>query len=1078
MKGRGLLWTALAWLLFLPGVMRAQVTASIVGTVQDTSGAVIPGAAVTVKNLETGAARTAVTDQRGYYRTLSLPVGLYEVEAEKTGFKKQIRTGINLVVGQEAVVNLNLQVGEVQQTVTVSAEAPIVNTTTASTSGLVGERQVKDLPLNGRSFDNLIMLNPGTSGPVSSIKISTAAVDPGNKFNISGMRSTDNLFLLNGIEYTGTSLFDDTPGGVSGQLLGIDAVREFNVQANTYGAEYGKRAGGQISIVTMSGTNQLHGSAFEFLRNNVLDAAKWEDNAYGVKKPPFRRNGFGAAAGGPLRRDKTFLFGNYEGFRERLTTTNISFVPDANARQGLLPCNAVASTPTFVKPPCAGSELVNVGLAPGIAPYLALWPAPNGPELAGGIAQSINPAANPIREDFGTARVDQIFSEKDWLFGAYTVDDGVKTTPLANPLAAQLQTLRTQVLSLEETHTFSPNFLNTARAGFSRAGFLITARPVISLPPSLSLIAGQPMGQVSVGGGTGLGASTLSSFSSVAQLQPIRRNLFTFTDSIQIIKGKHLITLGGWAQRVQKTSINQTVAFGSVAFNDLQSLLQGNAAAFQGGLSFSVLYHHQWEGAWYAQDTIKVLPNLTINFGLRHQFTDGWNVQPRGPVNYLFGPNGALLTPPLMGGSIFTTNNAKWLFDPRIGLAWDPFGKGKTSIHAGFGTYHNLMDDLSYPIANPATLTLTNFRFPIPQLSPGTPVPPGAAPRPYSVSPPDARTPTVQQWSLMVEQQLTASTALTLGYVGSHGYHFLGSADVNPAQSVICSASLGNCPAGIPDGTRYFPSASVRINPQLGSGVSYDSFAYSKYNALQVDLRQRLRAGVTFRANYTYSKSMDNASQLANTLLSNCPANVLDIYNTHRDYSVSCYDVPHRFSFSGSYDLPIGAGKAFLGGASGVPAKLLGGWKLNGIVSAQTGFPFTLVNGFNSSRNGNSTPTDRPSLDPAFTGPVMLRSPNQWFNPRAFILPPAGTYGNVGRNTLRGPGIADVDVSLFKDTRLSERMNLEFRAEFFNLLNHANLGMPGRSLFSASGAPVGSAGVITNTLTTSRQIQFGLKLIF
>ena len=318
-------WLLLAWLIFLAGIALAQVTASVVGTVQDASGAVIPGVAVTVKNLETGAARALVTDDRGYYRALSLPVGRYEMTAEKTGFQTQVRTGINLVIGQEAVVNLRLEVGEVQQAVLVTAEAPIVNTTTASTAGLVGEQQVKDLPLNGRSFDNLIALNPGTSNP-TALKGTVGARGPGNFFNIAGRRGDENLFLLNGIEYSGSAIVGSTPGGASGQLLGIDAVREFNMQANTYGAQYGKRAGGQVNIVTMSGGNQFHGTLFEFLRNSALDARNFFDRGSVTNQrrlPPFARNNFGASAGGPIRKDKSFVFGNYEGLRQRLTTTNV-----------------------------------------------------------------------------------------------------------------------------------------------------------------------------------------------------------------------------------------------------------------------------------------------------------------------------------------------------------------------------------------------------------------------------------------------------------------------------------------------------------------------------------------------------------------------------------------------------------------------------------------------------------------------------------------------------------------------------------------------------------------------------------
>ena len=1039
----------------------AQVTASVVGTVQDVSGAVIPGVSVTVKDLETGVARTVTTDERGYYRALSLPVGRYEVAAEKSGFKRQVRTGINLVVGQEAVVNLSLEVGEVQQAVTVTAEAPIVNTTTASTAGLVGEREVKDLPLNGRSFDNLITLNPGTTNIATAMKDNSGANPPGAMFNINGRRSNDNMFLLNGIEYTGSALSGNTPGGASGQLLGIDAVREFNVQANTYGAEYGKRAGGQISIVTMSGTNQLHGTAFEFLRNSVLDAR----NFFDVTKPQFRRNDFGGSAGGPIRKDKTFVFGNYEAYRQSLTITSVAFVPDANARQGLLPTGP-------------GGSPLNVGLAPGMAPYFAIYPQPNGPELGGGIAEAISPANNPVREDFGTVRMDQVFSVKDMLSGSYTVDDGAVTTPNLDPFSGTILDLRAQVLSLEETHTFSPSLINIARVGFSRAANFSDNHPLISLPPSLSIIAGRPLGVITIGGGaTVVGAGAISAFGSSNVQRQEKRNYFTYSDSVQIVKGKHQISLGAWFERLRLDDLNGTsYGYGGLQFSDLTSFIQGKVALLQAGLSWVRLGHRNWMGAGYAQDTIKVSSNFTLNLGLRDEFTNGWNVHPARPIiNYTIGTNGGI-DQPISGSSLFTKNNATHLFAPRVGLAWDPFGKGKTSIHAGFGTYYNLYDDLAFIIPQLSGIQLSNVQFPI-QLQPGATIA-GAVPAPRDLTPSDAKTPTVLEWSFSIEQQLTPGTAISLGYVGSHGYHFLESGDMNPTQSVICSAALGNCPAGLADGTKFYPPGTKPLNPALGSATSWVSAVGTSYQALQVDLRQRFSKGLTFRADYTFSKALDDGSTIGSSFFTNCQSYILDVFDVRRDYGPSCYGITQRFVFNGSYDLPLGQGKALFRGATGAADKLLSGWRLIGIVSAQNGVPFTPTVGFNVSRNGAHTIPDRPSVNPNFSGPANVGTPNEWFNPSAFILPPAGTYGNVGRNTLRGPGLTDLDLSVLKDTRMTERLNLEFRAEFFNLLNHANFGIPARSLFTTSGAPVSSAGVITNTVTTSRQIQFGLKLIF
>src|SRR3989454_10916962 len=319
-------------------------TATILGTVKDTSGALIPGVSITVKHTEIGLTRSVVSGERGAYNVPLLPVGAYEITTTMPGFKLAVRSGINLVVGQEAVVDLTLEVGANAEQVTVTGDAPLVNTTTASVSGLVNERQVKDLPLNGRSFDNLITLNAGAINYTALKTPNAPTAGEGNSFSVAGRRPLENLFLLNGIEYSGSSVQSNTPGGVSGQLLGIDAIREFNLVSDTYSAQYGKRAGAQVNIVTQSGTNQIHGTAFEFLRNSALDARNFFDvqNAPApTPVPPFKRNQFGGALGGPLRKDKTFLFGNYEGFRQRLAISDVTTVPDGNARKGVLPCNLI-----------------------------------------------------------------------------------------------------------------------------------------------------------------------------------------------------------------------------------------------------------------------------------------------------------------------------------------------------------------------------------------------------------------------------------------------------------------------------------------------------------------------------------------------------------------------------------------------------------------------------------------------------------------------------------------------------------------------------------------------------------------
>jgi hypothetical protein len=1058
--------------------LQAQVTAAISGTVTDSSGAGVSDAMVTVKSLETGASRATTTDSSGQYTILSLPLGPQEVKAEKNGFKSALRTGIDLVVGQEAVVNLQLEVGELVQQVTVAAETPVVNTTTSAVSGVVGEKQIRDLPLNGRSFDDLITLNPGSVN-YSAMKSANTSTSDGNTFSVDGRRTYENLFLLNGIEYTGSSQLGVTPGGASGELLGVDAIREFNVLTDTYGAEYGKRAGAQVSAITQSGTNQLHGTLYEFLRNSDLDARNFFDQAF---VPPFRRNQFGAALGGPLKKNKWFLFGNYEGFRQVLAESSVSVVPDDKARLGLLP-NA------------SGVYVPAAKLNPAMLQYMQLWPAVNGPELTvnglpSGTALSYNNPRQTVREDFGTLRTDYILGDRDTFSAAYTIDDGDSTIPQSDPLFGAYEPLRSQVASVEETHVISPEILNTFRAGFSRAAFAYDPVDFVSFPASTDFVTGLGPGGIVVGGGvttTGGGTITSAGPNNAADVWN-RRNLFTYTDSVQILKGRQQITAGIWFQRVQENDNTASRQLGQASFASLATFLQGTVTTFQVVPDANELGWRSFFGAAYFQDAIKLLPNLTFSAGLRYEFTTGWNEESGRAANYIPGSNGFLETTPIVGNSVFTQNNATHLLGPRAGLAWDVFGNGKTAVRAGYGMYYSLIDDLSFLMNSiPPYNGSVTLKGSLPSFVPLTP---GVPPSPTTIFAPqgvqsNAKTPTVQEWNFTIEQQLSRNTVLRGSYVGSFGYHGFVSVDPNAIPPTVCASSAG-CSAGgdlktgsvVPQGTLYVPGPAAPLpNPKLGAGFFWYTEGNSSYNALQVDVIHRFSSGLQFRANYTYSKDLDMNSALTGAQANNQPQMIMDPYDVRRDWGPSAYNIPNSASFSGTYDLPFGKGKPLANNLGSFGNHLVSGWQYNVIVSLMDGFPFTPEVGSNQSGDGDTRNPDRPSLNPAFSGPVILGSPNQWFNPKAYLLPAAGTFGNVGRGVLSGPGLAEVDTSLFKTTALTERTNLQFRAEFFNVLNHANLGTPNATVFSGSSYSP-SAGLITTTATTSRQIQFGLKLIF
>jgi Carboxypeptidase regulatory-like domain len=1057
------------WLLCsLP--VSAQVSASLSGRVLDQTGAVISGASVTAENLDTAVTRTTITDQAGRYQLLSLPIGRYEIRATKDGFAEEIRTGILLVVGQDATADLNLQVGKVTEQVKVESNVPVVNTSTQDISGLVGEKEVKTLPLNGRSYDLLLTLNPGivnfTAEKTGGIGVSNSST--GNNFSVSGNRPQQNLFLLNGIEFSGAAENNMTPGGPSGQLLGVDSVREFNMLRDTYGAEYGKHPGGQVAIVTQSGSNQWHGSLYEFLRNSALNARNYFDPP--GTTPPFQRNQFGGALGGPIQKDKTFFFLNYEGFTQNLHQTSVAFVPDLASR---------------------------AKAAPDVQPLLNLWPTPlaSDPTFNGIAAYSSSPLQT-IRENYGTARLDHIFSSKDTFSAIYTIDDGHDFTPtIADPYSTDILTLREQVASLEETHIFSPTLLNTARFGYSRAGYFFTGEstpgtPAASVP---GFLLGDPVGAVVVGGSAasnpqaqiGLAGSNNGSNLTVA------RNLYTYEDQVSWTHGVHQFSFGAWFQQFQSNETLALSQYGQATFASLQTFLTGVTSSFLYDPAPTEMNWRSLFGALYAQDTIRMSPKLTLTLGFRDEFSTGWNEAHGRAANYTF-TDGVISSQPRIAGDAFTVNNAKFLPQPRVGLAWSPY-QGKTVVRAGFGMYNDLQDALGYRMDQnaPFNPTYSIASLPVSQLpiNPALPVPKKALLVPGGVQP-NLQMPTLISYSLRIEQELTPNTSLTIGYVGSHGYHELVGVDANTPVPVICPASP--CPADypanfpaplagspVPAGSYYIPAGTPKANPSLANTWTWFSVGDSSYNALQLDLNHRFSHDLSFRATYTWSKALDDGDSLNQTTAGNAPGLVANPYDIRADWGLATYDVRNLGSISAVYALPFGMGKRYANGLTGFANGAVSGWSVTSIVTVQSGFPFTPQLSYNPSNNGDTRNPVRPFVNPGFAGSVITGNPAQWFNPAAFLQPPAnsGFYGNLGRDTLIGPGVATWDFSALKDTSIHERLTLQFRAEIFNLLNHTNFNTPNLIVFTPSGVS-GTAGAITSTSTTARQIQFALKLLW
>ncbi len=1058
----------LCFCCLLPLRGRAQVSANLTGRVTDPTGAVISGATVIAKNQDTGLTRTTLTDSAGRYELTVLPVGRYDLSAAKAGFSERVRSGISLVIGQDATVDLSLAVGNVNQQLKVTGNAALVNATTQDISGLIGYQEIKELPLNGRSFDLLLTLNPGivnfTSEKTGGVGVSNSTT--GNNFSVSGNRPQQNLFLLNGVEFTGAAENNMQPGGPSQNLLGVGAVREFNVLRDNYGAEYGKRPGAQVTIVTQSGSNQYHGSVYEYLRNNALDAPNYFDEG---SVPPFQRNQFGAASGGPIVKNKSFFFLNFEGFIQNLHQTSVAFVPDMASR---------------------------AAAAPSVQPLLNLWPtpSPSDPDFNGIAAVSSSPLQT-IREYFGNARFDQVFSPKDNFSAIYTIDDGNDVTATTlNPYSTDILTLREQVATLEETHVFSPALLNTARLGYSRAGYFFTGEPTPGTPAASvpGFLVGHPVGAVVVGGSAASNPQAqlgLAGSNNGSNLH-IARNLYTCQDQVSWTKGRQQFEFGVWLQQFQSNENIALSQYGQATFASLQTFLQGTLGSFLYDPAPTELNWRSLFSALYVQDTIRATSKLTLTLGLRAESSTGWNEAHGRAANYGF-TDGVISSRPRIASSAFTTNNAKFLPEPRIGVAYAVHPE--TVIHTGFGIYHELQDALGYRMdqSAPFNPAYSIASLPVSQLpiDPKAPPPEKALLVPGGVQP-DLKMPTLISWTVGIEHQVTPNTTFTLRYVGSHGYHELVGIDANTPVPAICPASPcpatypSNFPAGlagtpVPAGSFYIPAGTPKANPTLANTWTWFGWGDSLYNALEADFNRRFANGIALRGVYTWSKALDDGDSVNGTTAGNAPGLVSNPYDIKADWGPATYDVRNIGVVSVVYDLPFGAGKRYGGGLRGLGGAIAGGWSINSILTLQSGFPFTAQLSYNPSNNGDTRNPVRPFNNPNFTGNPILGPPQQWFNPNVFLQPPpnSGFFGNATRDNLVGPGLTTWDFSTIKDSHLREALTLQFRAEIFNLTNRANFNTPALITFTPNGVS-GTAGAITSTSTTARQVQFALKLLW
>ena len=1027
------LMVMLSCFLAEPNSSGQVATATILGTVTDASGAAIPGGKIDVKNTGTGVTQSAISNELGRYTVPDLQIGEYEVQAGLAGFQTVLRKGITLTVGSRIVVDFALPVGQIQETVNVEATITQVDVTSAAFGALTDQRQMRELPLNGRNFQQLILLAPGVQTINSVAPNARQGREP--SFSAAGARPEGQAILL-----------DDEPlenfyrrgiGTVTGTSLGVEAISEFQTLTNTYGAQFGGN-GVAINMVSKSGTNALHGSAYEFLRNSALDARNFFDTvrkpgADHAEPPAFRRNQFGGTLGGPLQKDRMFFFANYEAIRQALGQTRVATVPAPNNR-----------TPTFARAtnPITYDAIVNV---------MALYPQPT-TLLPGGTLGQIPMVANQVAEEnFGLGRFDYVISQKDSVFVRYMYDRQYLLDPFTGGAAAgtqlpfwgEVDDLRNHFSAIEWKRIVSPETVNTARFSFTRPN----TRTAPAYPPNPALQffpgSGRPDANITI---TGIAPIGVSFFVPAGQLQ----NRYAVADDFLWTHRAHNTRVGMSVTR-QQSNVFYPFRSGSVwTFQSLANFLAGTAQSVTGtpvGPQYnSSRYYRETQITPYIQDDWRVTAKLTLNLGLRWEFV----TDPIEARNNFYN-----ITDFEKGDDIVrvshpnSTNPNKWNLDPRVGFAYDVFGDHKTAVRGGFGITHSPVFPGNYNPHFTATKPWDNFQ----QLNPVFPAPfTGANAALPSISPGwnyyNDKAPYVMQYNLNVQRGVAEGTVLTVGYVGSRGINLFTLREMNPFLASIDSNSV-------------YHFGSTRLNPKYNSMSLAVQGTASTYNSLQVSLNRSFTRNVQAQINYTWSKCIDDGgSPLGSLNGGNSPTSYSNPFDRSVDRGLCYFSVANTFRANSVVALPFHGNR------------LIEGWQVTGILTANGGLPFTISTGFNRAFVGDVSRPDYVAGCKAHVGRVQ-----QWYDPNCFSLEAPGTLGNLGRNTLIGPKLVNVDAALLKDTGISEELRMQFRAEVFNVANHANFALPAAGIFTASGRNP-TAGQITQTVTTSRQLQFGLKFIF
>lgn len=1068
---------------FATAPLHAQVnaTGTISGHVTDPTGSAVVKAKVVVANLETGISATKRTANDGYYTFPLLKPGAYSIQVSAPGFTTESRNGLVLEIQQVMQEDFKLQLGSVHQEVTVQSTGPLLNTESTELGNVLTQRSTEQLPLNGRNFSQLGLLVPGTNpGPVGGIRTQGNGNETqraGAEITADGARGSFNTFMIDGLND------EDQSVGTLKVFPNLESIQEFKVQIGNYDAQFAG-GGAVVNVITRSGGNQVHGAAFEFLRNSALDARQFFD----AQKPQYQQNQFGAAIGGPIRKDKTFFFADYQGLRVHEASTSILTEPTAAMRAGDFSGSATIYNPATYNPqtksrqPYAGNRIPSTQIDPVANNLLAIIPEPNLPGVKNNLR--INNLAVQTQDQYDL-RVDHVFSQTDSMFGRVThggADITFPNTPVhingvLNPLAfaqgsATAGSLRlnhapsTQA-TLQEIHIFTPALTNQFAIGYTR--FALRVTPIdeaFDVADELGL-QGANTGPNS-GGMASLSISGFSGYSQSFMPEVVPQNTYQLNDTISYARGAHSLKFGGSIIRnefgfFQLQSPSGALSFSGTYTNDPLNSSGGNGLAdFLLGLPVSssksaapygVPYVSYTEYGAFIQDQWRVTPRLTVNIGLRYDlFTPNTEKYDR-QSDFLLG-TGTLAIAGQNGFSSSILNTQTHDFSPRLGLAYR-IGN-KTVVHAAYGLFY--FDEqgtggstrlfINYPFAAQYSVSCS-ATAPCLSTSTGIPTTISSNNLPVVVYQPQPNlTPNVQQWNFTLERQLAQSLLLRASYVGTRGNHL----NLNIDENVAYPGPGAVAPR------RPYPSVS-----QISA---WEPRGPSSYNALQLSLQKRYSAGLSFLAAYTYSKSLDEGAG-GNSSSGESRINIQNPRDVAADYGLSNFDFRHRFTLSTIYDLPFGHGRRFLRDTNAAENAMLGGWQATSIVTLQSGAPLSVQLSNPTANTGSFT---RPNRVCDGNLPSSQQTINEWYDVSCFVAPPPYTFGNAGRNIIIGPGLATWDLGADKDFRLTERFGLQFRSEFFNILNRANFGFPNRNI----GSP--SAGTITDVITNAREIQFALRL--